>query len=156
MVIEWLQANWIDLLQVFGLLFAAIEIRNNTKARRLSNLFSVTNAHDNLWRDFGDSKTQQILEASRNLTIRPLSQVEKEHLNRQIHHVKLGYEALKDGIPVSRHGVNKDIGEFFSLPAVASFWNEAKLYHDSNFVSFIDRNIAAARVINARDTSCPR
>lgn len=36
--------NWLKLLQTLGVLFAAVEIRNNTKARRLANLISTTSA----------------------------------------------------------------------------------------------------------------
>jgi hypothetical protein len=151
---DWISANWLDLLQTVGVFVAVAELRANTKARKLANLFTLTDAHSRLWKSVGrDSRLKAILEPNRSMATHPLTLAEKEHLNRQILHVKLGYEALKNGLPVNPHAVNTDIREFFSLPAVASFWNEAKPYHDRKFVSLIDQNIAAASETDAGDMS---
>ena len=139
---EWISANWLDFLQTIGVFVAIAELRANTKARRLANLFSLTDAHSRLWKSVGrDSGLKAILEPNRNMVTHPLSLVEEEHLNRQILHVKLGYEALEAGTPVSKVGVQTDLREFFTLPAVATYWIKAKSYHEEGFVAFVDRNV---------------
>lgn len=139
MVLTWLEANWIDLLQTLGLFFAAVEIRNNTKARRLSNLFSLTKDHRNLWRDsVQDPNFPRILAHDRDLEKEPLSFAETERIKLQILHSKVGFEAFRDGISLSKKGVLADYRDFFSLPAVSATWDKVKSFHDRRFVRFID------------------
>src|SRR5215213_5918493 len=124
MVFNWLGENWLNLLQTLGVLFAAVEIRNNTKARRLSNLISTTGAHRSLWQSaIQDSKLKSIYSSSRNLSRNPLNFEEEVHINLHILHAKVAFEALDDGMRISRRGVAADIHQFFTLPAISGVWN---------------------------------
>jgi hypothetical protein len=143
MVLNWLGENWLDVIQTLGVLFAAIEIRNNTKARRLSNLISTTSSHRALWQKAIDNpKLKTVYSPNRDLAAKPLSFEEEAHIILHILHAKVVYEALHQGMRVSKEGVAEDLQQFFSLPAVSSVWSKVKRFHDPEFVRFVSSTLS--------------
>lgn len=139
MVLNWLGNNWLDLLETVGVFLAALEIRNNTSARRLSNLFSITNAHRAIWVAAAERPDfERLFAQSRDVDAEPLSLTEEEQINRHILHLKVAFEAMRNGMQLSKEGVREDVFEFFQFPAVGSFWRKNQRFHDTRFVRFVE------------------
>jgi hypothetical protein len=139
MLWDWLGANWINILETLTLIVGVLSIRENTKARHLSNLISLTKNHRELSTfQMENPKLERALVANRDLMKEPVSAEEREFINLKILHFKASFEALKDGMAVDNEGVVKDVKEVFSLPTVAAVWKEASPYYELAFASFIE------------------
>jgi hypothetical protein len=140
MLWDWLGANWIDVLETIGLVIAIMELRENTKSRRLSNLLSLTKGNREIW-----SLTLQlpglkrVIATDRDIQQEPLSFEEREFINLVILHVKTAFEALKDGMPGYKKGIMEDIRGLFALPTVSQVWTTVKSFYEPAFRAFVEK-----------------
>jgi hypothetical protein len=144
MLWDWLEANWIAVIETLTFIIGVVSIRDNTKARHLSNLISLTKNHRELSTLLiENSALRRTLSPDRNLSKEPLTGNEEEFVNLKILHFKAAFEAIKDGMAVNRTGVVKDVKEFFSLPAILHIWKKTKPYYELKFISFVENALKA-------------
>jgi hypothetical protein len=138
MVWDWLGANWIPLIETLTFIIGVVSIRDNTKARHLSNLIALTKNHRELSTLLIRTPAlQRTLSPNRDLSKEPLGGSEEEFINLKILHFKAAFEALSDGMKVDKKGVIKDVKEFFTLPSVLKVWARMENYYEPRFVVFI-------------------
>lgn len=139
----WAGEHWLEILQsvgiVGGLLFTALSLRINSKDRRVTNLFTITAHHRDIW-----GKLQERPELSRLL----LRDIDPERLTPTvseqifvimvIHHLRAAREAVEQGMLESPERLAKDVRWFFSLPIPHSIWNQVRHVQDRRFVKFVE------------------
>jgi hypothetical protein len=139
----WVRENWFTLLQgigiVAGLFFTAVSIRQQTRARRISDLLTLTAQHRELW---GEIQRQPLLSRvlSRNVDLiaNPISAIEEEFLNTVIVHFSTGWQLARDGALVPLKAMRVDTRMFFSLPIPRAVWEQSKPIRDPKFVRFVE------------------
>jgi hypothetical protein len=138
---DWLSAHWVSILETLSVFFAAVEIRASTKSRRLSNLFILTESHRQIWSlPLEIPSLGRILSKTRNMSSEPLTFEQEEFLNLVFLHLKASYEALKDGLPIDRDAIVRDVRDFFVLPSTIAMWRKAESYFEPGFRDFIQKS----------------
>src|SRR5580700_7475111 len=100
---RWIADNWVNLLNgvgvIGGLFFTAISLRSGTKTQRIANLLTITTNHREIWKEFSRRpELARILDASADVTQKPITPDEAEFVNFVILHLSSVYYAMKDGI----------------------------------------------------------
>ncbi len=143
----WLAGHWFDILQtasiLVGFFTAAYTMRTNTEERKIGNLFTLTNAHREIWsRLYERKELARVLSASVNLHNEPLTLdggvVRSATL---ILHVRTAFKARELGMQFDDDAVAADIRQFFSRPIPHTVWERSKVFQDREFVAFVDRCI---------------
>ena len=138
--------NWFPVLQgvgiIGGLLFTALSIRRDTKARRSTDLLALAQQHRDLWSEtYKNPELGRILAPTVDLMARKISIAEKEFLNVVFVHFYTGWLLAKQGelalIPME--AVEADIRGFFVLPIPQKVWNETRSNRDPKFVEFVSQ-----------------
>jgi predicted nucleotidyltransferase len=142
----WLNQNWFAFLQsvgiVCGLVFTSLSIRGDTKARRTSDLLTLTERHHQLWSEIHRRPDlQRILNREVDLVSRPVSTAEQEFLNLVFVHFFTGWLLAKDGALLSLETMAADVQTFFELPIPASVWKQTRDARDPEFVGFVDASL---------------
>ena len=141
----WLRENWFSLLQgigiVGGLLFTALSIRRDTRARRLGELLSLYEHHREIWNEY-----RQRPELARALAptvnfVEPINEQEREFINQVIVHFSVSFLAAREGGLVTLKALAADAQSFFKLPMLRRVWNETKDERDRSFVKFIEKSL---------------
>jgi hypothetical protein len=139
----WLNQNWFALLQsvgiVCGLLFTSLSIRRDTRARRTTDLLTLTERHHDLWSEIHRRpELQRILNKEVDLVSRPVSTTEQEFLNLVFVHFYTGWLLAKSDALVPLEAMAADIRAFFGLPIPRFIWKQARDARDPKFVGFVD------------------
>jgi hypothetical protein len=142
---EWFGNNWFTLLQsigiIGGLLFTAFSLLIDAKTRRVSNLLKITEHHFDLWAQvFSQPNLLRVLDINVNLDKKPVKEEERRFVVLLITHLKTAYHAIKNDMYPRPNELKKDIQSFFSLPIPRNIWESTKMYHDKDFVSFVDES----------------
>jgi hypothetical protein len=142
----WLQQNWFTLLQsagiIFGLLFTALTIRRDTKARRATDLLSLAQHHRELWGELHRRpELRRVLENVVDLIAAPITPAEQEFLNVVFVHFYTGWLLAKSGVVamIPKRAVAADIRSFFSLPIPNAVWQQSRECRDPKFVQFVEK-----------------
>jgi len=140
----WLKDNWFTLLQtvgiVGGLLFTAVSVRQSTKARRASDLLSLTQQHRELWAEvYTRSGLERIFAEHVDLVGNPITVAEERFLNQVIVHFQTGWELSRNGFLLPRSAMEKDVYSFFSLPLPQFVWKQSKDGREPEFVRFVEK-----------------
>jgi len=148
--LNWFRDNWFDLLQslgiVGGLFFGGIALVIDAKVRRIGNLFTVTKQHREIWTTlYTRPELKRVVDASVDLTVRPISDEEELFVNLLILHLASSYRAAKAGMFLLRGELRADITAFFSLPIPRAVWERMKVFQDEKFVSFVEDYLKDAR-----------
>ena len=150
---QWSIENWLELVTavcgIVGLWFAACSIRmdtharkEETKARKLSNLLAITANHRETWKEFyGYPQLARVIEPSANTSEQPVTPAEEFFVNTIISNTSSTYEALKDGLLTEQEGLRRDVKEFFSLPIPNAVWRRTKLLQNQDFAAFIESSL---------------
>ncbi|SRR5258706_7426685 len=142
---KWFAENWFVLLQSAGiigsLLFTAASLREDAKARRISNLITITDHHREIWTQlYGRPDLARVLDPRANLERYPVRNEEDVFINLLILHLSSAHHAMKEGMFLKPEGLRKDIDWFFSLPIPKAVWHRSKAFQDKAFVDFIEAN----------------
>ena|SRR6266404_5789917 len=142
-VIAWFWENWFVSLQSFGiigsLLFTAAAFRTDAKARRISNLITITDHHREIWTQLLNRPgLSRVLKAVVDFRREPLTQEEELFVNLLILHLNAAYHALSGGMLVKPEQLQKDIRSFFSLPIPRAVWRKSRTFQDENFATFVE------------------
>ena len=112
---------------VGGLIFTALSIRRETKARKVSDLLTLTAQQRKLWIKMHERpELQRILKAEVDLVSQPISSGEEQYLNEIIVHFNTGWLLAKSGALIEASGLAADMRSFFSLPIPKAVWNQGK------------------------------
>ena len=146
-VAVWLANNWFTLLQslgiIAGLLFTALSLRRNTKARKASDLLTLTKHHRELWSDvYQRPELRRILSTDVDLIGSPITVAEQEFLNVAIVHFNTGWLLAREGALLNMDGLKGDVRGFFSLPIPKAVWNQTRQNRDAKFLGFVESCLA--------------
>jgi hypothetical protein len=152
-IMEWISQNWFEfgtvLCGICGLWFSAFAIHQNTKAqreetkaRKTSNLLAITANHREIWKEiFYRPELSRVLDDSANVTKRPVTPTERFFVNMVVSNTNTMYEALKDELVREQEGLRRDVKEFFSLPVPNAVWIKTKLLQNQDFAAFIESSL---------------
>jgi len=143
----WIVVNWFNILSAIGivgsLLLTTISLRSETKTRRIGNLLTLTENHREIWSVlFEHPSLGRVLEASADLSKRPITLNESFYVNMIIQHVSSAYQAMRSGLVIQPEGLRQDICSFFSLPIPKAIWEKLKFMQKADFVKFVDSSLA--------------
>ncbi len=141
--LDWLGPNWFILLQSVGivgsLFFTADALREDAKARRVSNLITITGHHRDIWTQlYRRPDLARVLDSQANVDHEPIRDEEELFISLLILHLSSVFHAMNQGLYLKPEGLRKDIDWFFSLPIPKSVWNRNKALQDVAFVSFVE------------------
>ncbi len=139
----WLAENWFDLLQtvgiVGGLIFTAVSLRKDDRAREIANLLAVNQQYRSIWKELYDQpKLFRVLQRDVNLKDHPVTDEERLFVKQLIVHLDTVRRAMKAGLFVKLEGLQADVREFFSLPIPQAVWEKLKPLQDADFVAFVE------------------
>ena len=142
-VIYWLGERWFTLIQtaciVAGLLFTAISLRIDAKARRVSNLIAITREHRDIWTQlYKRPELWRVLERFPDLANAPISAEQQMFINFIILHLASVYEAMENSMFFQIPSLGKDLKHFFSLPIPRIVWDRMKSLQSAKFVAFVE------------------
>lgn len=145
-VLASLRENWFVLLQSVGiigsLLFTAASFRTDAKARRISNLLTLTHHHREIWTQlYKRPDLLRVVKRAVDLMRQPVTEAEELFVDLLILHLSSSYHAIRDGLLAEPEGLRKDIRWFFSLPIPRAVWRKSRILQDEDFVRFIDSNL---------------
>ena len=139
----WTEQNWISLTQcvgiVGGLVFTALSVRRDTKARRVSDLLALSKLHRDLWSEVHRRpELSRVMDTEADLVGCPVSAAERTFLFVVITHFHTGWHLARNGALLSLNVLAEDAGWFFSLPIPKAVWAESKNDRDPKFVQFVE------------------
>ncbi len=142
----FLQNNWIDLLQsaaiVAGLIFTAVSLRRDAKARRDESIVETVKGHRDVWKMMIENpKLSRVLDNNVNLVESPMTQQEKWFVLLSIMHLCATVESSEKWVNESLEGVANDIREYFSNTIPRAVWDENKKFQNPDFVAFVEKNM---------------
>ena len=150
---ELFSHNWFDILSavlgICGLWAAVFTIhkdtrarREETKARKISNLLAITANHREVWKEyFMTPKLARIMDLSANVDKEPVTPAELFFVSAVIAHTSSVYEALKDELIIKQEGLRRDVGQFFSLPIPRAVWSQTRLLQNLDFAAFVESSL---------------
>ena len=150
---EWFSHDWFDILSavsgIGGLWAAAFSIRKDararreeTKARKISNLLAITANHREVWKEFFMTpKLARVMDSSADVHKGPVTPEERFFVSAVIAHTNSVYETLKDELLVKQEGLRRDVKQFFSLPVPRAVWSKTKLLQNQDFAAFIESSL---------------
>lgn len=141
---DWLGQNWFDFLQsvgiVGGLLYNGFSLRIDAKARRNSNLFTLTAQNRDLLKQiYVDPGLSRVLDSTVDVSPETITKEEEWFIVLWILHFSSAYHTMKDRMLSKPEGLQKDVQWFFSLPITKVVWEKTKAFQDKEFVSFIEK-----------------
>jgi hypothetical protein len=139
----WLAAHWLDILQtasiLVGFFTAAHSIRQNTRERKIENLFALTSAHREIWsRLYERKELSRVLAVSVNLRQQPTTAEEELFVHTLILHLRTAFKARTLGMQFDDDAVAADIRQFFSRSIPRDVWARSKVFQDKDFVAFVE------------------
>ena len=143
-VIRWLSQHWLEASQtggiVGGFVFTALSLRDTRKAQKISNLFTLTHYHRELYRQFFDRpELRRIFRPDADLSQHPVTEDERLFLTLLILHVNLALEAMHMEAITPIEGLARDLAELFSKPIPMAVWRELRPFQNQEVVEMIDR-----------------
>lgn len=142
-ILGWIDIHWFDLLQtasiVVGLFATAHSIRAEANERRIQNLFTLTEAHRDLWTELYDKpELARVLQDDLDLKKSPIHRNEELFAHLLILHLATWYKARSLGSDLDDEAVSADIRQFFSHPIPRAVWEKSKQFQDHDFVAFVE------------------
>jgi hypothetical protein len=139
----WLAQHGLDLLQttsiVVGLFATVITIREDTRERKIGNLFALTNAHREIWsRLYERPELVRIDLHSVDLKKNPVTHEEELFVHTLVLHLRATFKARELGMQFNDDALTADIYHFFTCPIPRWVWERSKLFQDYDFVQFVD------------------
>lgn len=145
--LQWISNNWFVLLQSAGisggLLLTTVSLRDDVKARRVTNLIYMTQHHREIWSQlYTRPELSRVLDPSVNVKLNPVTKEEELFISLLILHLNSSFQAMKVDVLVKPEGLRRDVHMFFSLPVPKAVWETAKTFQDEDFVRFVEMHRA--------------
>src|SRR5271169_3903503 len=127
----WIHDNWVSFVQsagiVGGLCFNAISIRQATQARKVSDLLTLNEQHQNHWQEmYANPNLSRVLAKEVDFIEKPLTLAEERYLNESIVRFTTGWQVARSGALFTVNDMRLDAGTFFQLPLPKKVWEESK------------------------------
>lgn len=141
--LSWLADHWFDICQTVGitggLIFTGIALRADTRAKRVQNLFTITQHHRDIWEQlYSRPKLARILEVAPNIASHPVTRDEEFFVRFLILHLYTVYRAIRYDLYLTPDGFAADISAFLSLPVPREIWMKLRTSQDGDFVTFVE------------------
>ncbi len=141
--VAWLRENWFLLLQGLGitggLIYTALSLRADIRARRTSDFLALAEHHRELWREIQQRpELARVLRADVDLADGPLTPAEVDFLNLVIVHFSTGWFMACGGAMLTLEALALDVRTFFLLPLPRAVWNRTRAGRDPGFVAFVE------------------
>lgn len=145
-VFDWLGQNWFTLLQsagiIGGLLFTAVSLRDDVKARRVSNLIAITHHHREIWTQlYQRPELARVLDAKIDVKRNPVRDEEELFVNLLTLHLSSVHHAMSQGLFIKLEGLRKDMDWFFALPIPKAVWERNRALQNESFVRFVEASV---------------
>ena len=142
----WVSGHWFEMLQtasiVIGFFVTAHTIREDTKERKIQNLFAVTAAHRELWSNlYKYPHLARILSNAVNFDAAPPTMEEELFVHLLILHLRASFKARNAGMNFDGDAVAADIRQFFAHPIPRATWKKSRAFQDRDFVEFVESNL---------------
>ena len=143
-IIQWLSQHWLEASQtggiVAGLVFTALSLRDTRKAQKITNLFTLTHYHHELYRQLFDRpELRRIFRPDADLLRHPVTDDERLFLTLLVLHLTLAMEAMRLRAIVPIEGLERDLAELFNKPIPRAVWRELRPVQNQDVVKMIDR-----------------
>jgi len=140
---HWIANNWPVLLSAIGviggLLFNGFSVLSETKARRITNLLTLTQNHRELWAElYRNPRLVRVLDPAADTAKQPVTCDEQTFVNSAILHLSASYHALREQLVVTPEGLRQDIRCFLSLPVPEAVWNSSKMFQNDDFEEYVE------------------
>jgi hypothetical protein len=114
-------------------------IREETKERRIENLFSLTSGHREIWSKlYEHPELARVLALQADLKQEPVTHEEELFVHTVILHLRAAFKARTLGMQFDDDAVAVDIQQYFSRPIPYEVWQRSKVFQDADFVAFVD------------------
>ena len=121
-------------------------MRAETRARQLSNLIALTQAHREIWaRLYEEPDLTRILDSRIDLSMNPPTEKEEVFLTSLVLHLSCVFSAIRLGMFPELEGLQRDIREFYSLPIPKTIWKKLKPLQSRDFVAFLEGSLRKHR-----------
>jgi len=150
-VILWLLSHSQSILEPVGILgglvYTGITLRQESKARRVANIITITTQHRDIWKELYDRpELGRVLNPSVNLKKHPATPAEYLFVRFVILHLSSVFRASKADELLQPAGTVQDVREFISLPIPHAIWLELRDLQDNDFVKWVEGGeVAVAR-----------
>ena len=149
---QWWADNFFNIVTTVcgtGLWFTAFSIhkdaearKEETKARKVANLLTITGNHREIWKEYlNNPNLARVRETRADLSRHPVTDREQVFVTLVILHTQSVYYAQTDRLVVEYEGMRQDIAQFFSLPIPNAVWSKTKLLQNQDFAAFIDSSL---------------
>lgn len=140
----FLESNWFNLVQSTGivasLLFAAVTIRREARAHKMTALLALDQQHRDLWSELHRRpELARILSHEVDLVGRPVTTAEAEFLNTVFVHFCTGWRLAAEHGILSGDDLRQDIADFLARPIPLQVWRHTTGVREQRFVSFVER-----------------
>lgn len=145
-LLSWIEENWFSLLQsggiIFGLVFTALSLRRESRARKASDFLALSAQHHELWSEVHRRpELSRVLSAAVDLVSAPITGAEEKFTLLAIMHFNTGFQLASKGALLKLKVLAADVGYFFTLPIPRAVWAEAKAGRDPLFVRFVENTL---------------
>lgn len=145
-ITRWLVHHGESLLEsigiIGGLLFTGIALHRDSRARRVENLFTITQHHRELWRMGAENPSlARVLIPERDVLNEPPSPQERLFVRSLILHLGTVYRAIKLDEILQPQGLEGDVRSFFLKPVPRLVWGDEKRFQDHDFVVYVEEQI---------------
>jgi len=142
-ILDWFGQHWFDFFQtvavVGSLIYTGIALRDETRARRITNLLTLTENHREIWMSlFKFPGLARVLDDSPDCGKNQVSVSEQLFVMLVIHHLHSTFQSMKDGLVLKPKSVSRDVASFFGLPIPNGVWKQVRSLQDDDFVAFVD------------------
>lgn len=142
----WISGHWFELLQsvsiAVGFYVTIQTIRDDANAQKIQNLFTLTEAHREIWSTlYEHPELERLLSESVDLDVKPSSVAEELFVHLLILHLRTSFKARQAGMEFNGDAVAADIRQFFALPIPRAMWEKSKMFQDQDFVDFVESSM---------------
>jgi len=146
----WITQNFPEIVEtvgiaggLVGLWFNYKAIRDETKARRVGNLLTLTSNHQELLKPFyQDIPLGRVFDVAPDISSQPINIGEEMYVNVLVQHLFSAYYAMQNDLTVKPQQLQRDIQDVFASSIPKTVWTKLKAFQDDDFVAFIERSIA--------------
>jgi hypothetical protein len=137
---HWVEENWFELLQTAAIVGGFVTIHRDKRKQQVENLIQFTEQHRELWRlHDSDSDLWRVKKDSIDLGALPVTPREENFVRDVINHLRSTFFASERGAYIQPSALPDDIRSFFTLPIPKAVWKKAKVFHDADFVVFVEK-----------------
>lgn len=142
MLNDFLLKNWFDLLQtafiVGGFTLSYLATHNDIRSRKVEHLLLINQSHREIWdKTYSHPELLRIRKTKLDLKTQPITAAEHRLVKEVIIHIYAVYEAIRNG-QLDKGEMESDIADFLQLPIPNLVWQEVKVYHNKEFVAYVD------------------